>query len=957
MRRLGRDRGSPRARSSPAWRRSQPGPAPLIVVYGPEAPTREGDPDHVERLFLSVPADLADRLYLRVFDPEPFGAARHPLRPQRRRHHHALPPLGRRGRLQRRARCRRRSPKAPRRRPRPGRTPASPAAASSPSARFDAASPTDDAWVTLAPFAAADGELVDGRAWFRLDVIGEAGDTGNAFTVEASLSPDRSDPAPDARLFAYQPTIRWREGGDPTEVRFDAPEGAPLTPAELRRRRGRDLSSSPPSPRQRLPASGQDEWRLAPFTAPGGTAAITLRGGAETPNDVTLASSAPTAARSPSRCRRARSRRPPRPVAVGAARPLANCTSVAFDASASTGAGPLAFRWRFGDGAESDAAGHRPRLRRARPLRGRARRPRRRRPRSPAAPASRVPVHVRPAPVADAGEPVTAAPGEPVAFDGSGSTPSDSPLTRFHWTFADGAEADGAAATHAYERPGLYRAVLRVEDDEPATPATSARHPRGHRELPAGRRGGRGAVRRHRRDGDARRRRQLRRRRRRSSPTAGTWATAPGSTARPSPTPTPSPGIYTATLTVTDNSGVANATATDTVTITVNAPPVPVGHRPRPPDRGGRDRRDSTAAAPATPTAPSSPGPGTSATARPARGRRCSTPGPPPGSIRSPSPSPTTAPPPPPITDHHASTSPSAPRPSPTPAPTSRSPSARSPSTAAARPTPTAASPAGTGTSATAPPPPAAPSATPTPAPAPTRSRSSSATTAARRSTPPATPRTVRVNAAPIADAGPDLVAAPGEEVMLDGSGSVDPDGAVADWTWRLPRRLRGRRASASPTPSPTSGLQRVQLTVRDDDRPRRRPSTSTRSRSRSTPRRSPPPAPTSRSRRAQPVRLDGSASFDPDGAIAAWRWDFDDLDDPGRRRRPPSAPSTPPASTPPSSPSPTRSGAANATATAEVTHPRQPRRRSPRPGRRSSPTTSTSPSTAPPPATPTATT
>ena len=61
------------ALAAPAWAQVEPGPAPLLVVYGPEAPTREGDPDHMERLFISVPADLADRLYLRVFDPEPFG--------------------------------------------------------------------------------------------------------------------------------------------------------------------------------------------------------------------------------------------------------------------------------------------------------------------------------------------------------------------------------------------------------------------------------------------------------------------------------------------------------------------------------------------------------------------------------------------------------------------------------------------------------------------------------------------------------------------------------------------------------------------------------------------------------------------------------------------------------------------------------------------------------------------
>jgi hypothetical protein len=49
-------------------------PAPLLVVYGPEAPSREGDPDHMERIFVSVPADYPERLYLRVFDPEPAGA-------------------------------------------------------------------------------------------------------------------------------------------------------------------------------------------------------------------------------------------------------------------------------------------------------------------------------------------------------------------------------------------------------------------------------------------------------------------------------------------------------------------------------------------------------------------------------------------------------------------------------------------------------------------------------------------------------------------------------------------------------------------------------------------------------------------------------------------------------------------------------------------------------------------
>jgi hypothetical protein len=46
---------------------------PLSVVYGPAASTIEGDDDYRELLFFSVAADLQERLYLRVFDPDTGG--------------------------------------------------------------------------------------------------------------------------------------------------------------------------------------------------------------------------------------------------------------------------------------------------------------------------------------------------------------------------------------------------------------------------------------------------------------------------------------------------------------------------------------------------------------------------------------------------------------------------------------------------------------------------------------------------------------------------------------------------------------------------------------------------------------------------------------------------------------------------------------------------------------------
>ena len=107
----------------------------------------------------------------------------------------------------------------------------------------------------------------------------------------------------------------------------------------------------------------------------------------------------------------------------------------------------------------------------------------------------------------------------------------------------------------------------------------------------------------------------------------------------------------------------------------------------------------------------------------------------------------------------------------------------------------------------------------------------------------------------------------------------VDPDGEVADWLWRFPdgseaEGERVARAFADP------GLQRVLLTVRDDtglaeafDVDEVTVAVN-----------APPVAvagPDLLVAPGDPVRLDGSASFDPDGTIAAWRWDFDDLDAP----------------------------------------------------------------------------
>ena len=78
--------------------------------------------------------------------------------------------------------------------------------------------------------------------------------------------------------------------------------------------------------------------------------------------------------------------------------------------------------------------------------------------------------------MANAGGPYGGKVGDPISFDGSGSSdpdPGDS-IVSYHWTFGDGSEADGVQVTHAYNAVGLYGVTLTVTDSRGATGEASA---------------------------------------------------------------------------------------------------------------------------------------------------------------------------------------------------------------------------------------------------------------------------------------------------------------------------------------------------------------------------------------------------------------------------------------------------------------------------------------------------
>jgi PKD repeat protein len=432
----------------------------LLVVYGALAPSREGDVDRREQVFFSVPADLKGRIYVRIFDPEVSGSNDFTLGGTGNSRT-VFRVFGGKGAY---SDADRPMPLADgAREPRLVEVhPITEPGELLNETTFGNDRDTDGRWVNLTALWARQGEVIGDKAYFRIDVQGAAGDDGNGFSLDVSLSRDRNTAPTGLEMFAYRPTVRWLRGAPATQVWFSRETDSPLTIQSFDAANG-SLALVTDYKDLQVRVSGQDFWTSDTVDTDEANLALSLMGGFETPNDVTLAvfdsEGVPIRLQMPTR----RAPDPSRPSAIGSARALADCRSVAFDASGSGGLTPLSYLWEFGDGKSADHAVmvHRydrpgqytSRLRvlenGSRPGRGAE---------------LDVSVHVRNAPIAVPGADIVVAPGQMVDFDGTGSQASDSPITKYRWTFGDGTIAVGSVTQKAYATPGLYRAVLRVED-------------------------------------------------------------------------------------------------------------------------------------------------------------------------------------------------------------------------------------------------------------------------------------------------------------------------------------------------------------------------------------------------------------------------------------------------------------------------------------------------------------
>ncbi len=440
----------------------------LMVTFGPQASSEEGDDDFIQVLLVRVPKGTSGKLYLRLYDPEVGGNVDERFGDWNTRTRFEL--YGGEGAMS------------------PGLAAASPSAEALASGKlivsreFGEDPLLDRQWITLATLDPQQGDEQPDAYLFKLVVRGVSGNDGNVFDLFLSSSDKRNLAVNGVELFSYTPTVHVPKlGRHFAEGRFFIPPGVSRLAVH-----NYDLENAlvafetPFRTRPQVTASGSGKWVVDNITLRDDEvnthAAVTLATFATTLNDVTFYVTDDQERVLPIRLPFPLHQANTRPVPTVGTTIMGDCRGVVFDGSATQDAegDNLRFEWQFGDGERGtgnpishtyDGAGDyavRVVVTDSSGVVG-----------SKASLDLAVRVNLPPEAAIDSASGTT--PNTPITFSAAASRDPDGQIIEYLWDFGDGSSAKGVGVSHAYSRPGLYRVNLRVRDDSgsPCAQATA----------------------------------------------------------------------------------------------------------------------------------------------------------------------------------------------------------------------------------------------------------------------------------------------------------------------------------------------------------------------------------------------------------------------------------------------------------------------------------------------------
>ncbi len=329
----------------------------------------------------------------------------------------------------------------------------------------------DNNWFTFAEIRPKDGEKTGEFRYFRLVVQGTAGDDGNRYDIAVVTDLRRTLPPEGLYLFTYEPTVYLPSADIFAEIRFFVPKDIrEITVHNFDLAEAVIAVNTAFRGNLSVLTSGQDKWSESIIqlneNESGRLAALCFEGGKEIPNDGTFYVTDKQRELLPIELPVYLKKNNARPDVAVNLELLGECKAFLFNGSRTRDpeGDPLHFSWNFGDGASGEGE----RITHAYENPGRYE-------------ASvlvsdacgqvfnnvlkKFAVTVNHPPKADAGPDAVAAPGEKVLFDASASQDPDGKLIAYYWEFGDGNRDKGIQVSHAFRRSGVFISTLRVEDD------------------------------------------------------------------------------------------------------------------------------------------------------------------------------------------------------------------------------------------------------------------------------------------------------------------------------------------------------------------------------------------------------------------------------------------------------------------------------------------------------------